>query len=194
MTPAARGSPPNGEVGHAIARTRRARPPWAPHLRFYGGAVIPTGRRATRPTVAGRIVTAGVLGAFLLAGCNPTAAPDPDVARPLPSTATATVTAPERAPAVAGVTLPWPAATQEAANDLQAQVDRGAQPWLLDPSEVAIAYAAAAHDWPDAEAYPGPDGTSVDVRNADGERLTLSLAQPARTGSDGIWVVTAEEG
>jgi hypothetical protein len=32
----------------------------------------------------------------------------------------------------------------------------------------------------------------VDVRTADGERLTLSLAQPARPGSDGIWVVTAE--
>jgi len=90
------------------------------------------------------------------------------------------------------VTLPWPAATPDEATALQAEVDRGKQPWLLDPSEVAIAYAAAAHDWPDAEAYPGPDGTSVDVRNGDGARIILSLAQPARTGDDGIWVVTAE--
>jgi hypothetical protein len=64
---------------------------------------------------------------------------------------------------------------------------------LLEPSEVAIAYAAAAHGWADAESYPGPDGTSVDVRNADGERLTLSLTQPARPGDDGIWVVTSEQ-
>lgn len=88
--------------------------------------------------------------------------------------------------------LPWPAATAADAAALQAEVDRGAQPWLLDPSEVAIAYAAAAHGWPDAEAYPGPDGTSVDVRNAAGERITLGLSQPARHGDGGIWVVTSE--
>lgn len=152
--------------------------------------MIPTGRRASRPTVAGKIVTAGLLAGLLLAGCAPsttpgtTAPPEPD---PLPPT-----TAPSDAPVSAQVELPWPAATAADAAALQAEVDRGAQPWLLDPSEVAIAYAAAAHDWPDAEAYPGPDGTSVDVRNADGERRTLTLAQPARTGSDGIWVVTAE--
>jgi hypothetical protein len=156
--------------------------------------VIATGRRTSRPIVAGRVaagrvVTAGVLAAFVLAGCSPAPAPAPDVTEP----PTPAATAPEQAPAAAEVRLPWPAATPEAAAELQAQVDRGAQPWLLDPSEVAIAYAAAAHDWPDAEAYPGPDGTSVDVRNADGERLTLSLAQPGRTGSDGIWVVTAEQ-
>ena len=158
--------------------------------------MIPTGRRATRPTVAGKIltakiVTAGLLAGFLLAGCAPSTAPGtsaPPEPRPLPPTSTA----PPDAPASARAELPWPAATAADAAALQAEVDRGAQPWLLDPSEVAIAYAAAAHDWPDAEAYPGPDGTSVDVRNADGERRTLTLAQPARTGSEGIWVVTAE--
>ena len=41
-------------------------------------------------------------------------------------------------------------------------------------------------------ANPGPGGTSVDVRNPAGERLTLSLEQPGRRGGDGIWVVTAE--
>jgi hypothetical protein len=152
--------------------------------------VISTGRRASRPTVAGTIVTS-LLAGLLLAGCTPSAAPGASTSagpRPLPSTSTA----PPDAPVSTEAELPWPAATAADAAALQAQVDRGSQPWLLDPSEVAIAYAAAAHDWPDAEAYPGPDGTSVDVRNADGERLTLSLAQPGRTGSDGIWVVTAE--
>jgi hypothetical protein len=153
--------------------------------------VIPTGRRTSRPIVAGKIVTAALLAGFLLAGCAPSVTPGttaPPEPRPLPPSSTA----PSDAPAPARVELPWPAVTAADAAALQAEVDRGAQPWLLDPSEVAIAYAAAAHDWPDAEAYPGPDGTSVDVRNADGETLTLTLAQPARTGSEGIWVVTAE--
>jgi hypothetical protein len=137
------------------------------------------------------IVAAGALGGSLLAGCTPastagtSAPPEP---RPLPPTSTA----PSDSPAPARVALPWPAGTAADAAALQAEVDRGAQPWLLDPSEVAIAYATAAHDWPDAEAYPGPDGTSVDIRNGDGERITLTLAQPARTGDEGIWVVTAE--
>jgi hypothetical protein len=154
--------------------------------------VISTGRRTSRPIVAGRIATTVLLAGFLLAGCTLTAGTPgtsaPAGPRPLPPTSTA----PTQAPAATDVVLPWPAATPGDAKELQAQVDRGAQPWLLDPCEVAIAYAAAAHDWPDAEAYPGPDGTSVDVRNADGERITLSLDQPARTGDDGIWVVTAE--
>jgi hypothetical protein len=155
--------------------------------------VISTGRRASRPIVAGKIAMTGLLVGFLLAGCTLSTTPGtsaPAGPRPLPPTSTAPS---DDAPAPAEVELlPWPAATAADAAGLQTAVDRGAQPWLLDPSEVAIAYAAAAHDWPDAEAYPGPDGTSVDVRNADGERLILSLAQPARRGSDGIWVVTAE--
>lgn len=150
--------------------------------------MLPTGRRSSRPIVAGRIA-AGLLAGFLLAGCAATTTTPGTSA---PPAAGAPPTTGEPAPAAADVVLPWPAATPAEAAGLQAQVDRGAQPWLLDPSEVAISYAAAAHDWPDAEAYPGPDGTSVDVRNADGERLTLTLAQPARTGDDGIWVVTAE--
>jgi hypothetical protein len=161
--------------------------------------VIPTGRRASHLIVAGRIVAAGLLAGFLLAGCTPPTAPDTRTSTglaPQPSASGApsdgASTAPSDAALSTRVELPWPAATAADAANLQAQVDRGAQPWLLDPSEVAIAYAAAAHDWPDAEAYPGPDGTSVDVRNADGERLTLSLSQPARRGDDGIWVVTAE--
>lgn len=150
--------------------------------------MIPTGR-TSRSIVAGRIAPTALLAGLLLAGCTLTTAPgtgSPAGPRPMPPASTAP------APAASDVALPWPVATAQAAIELQAQVDRGSQPWLLDPSEVAIAYAAAAHDWPDAEAYPGPDGTSVDVRNADGERLTLSLSQPGRTGSDGIWVVTAE--
>jgi hypothetical protein len=202
MIPASGGSSPKGRV----ARTRRPDACGAvmagSHLQPYGGSVFWTGRRATRHHVAGRslavrIATAGLLAGVLLTGCTvlstapasttpgTNAPPEP---RPLPPTSTA----PPDAPVATQVQLPWPAPTASEAAALQAEVDRGAQPWLLDPSEVAIAYAAAAHDWPDAEAYPGPDGTSVDIRNADGERRTLMLAQPAKKGSDGIWVVTAE--
>jgi hypothetical protein len=57
---------------------------------------------------------------------------------------------------------------------------------------VAVSYAQVAHGSTDAEASAGPDGTSVDVRNGRGEHLALTLAQPGRTGTGGIWVVTAE--
>jgi hypothetical protein len=160
--------------------------------------VITTGPRRT--TAVPGLLAAALVSGLVLAGCGaapptsgaggpgapPTAPSSPAAPPPAPAGAPAATPAPE------AVQLPWPARTAADATALQAEVDRGAQPWLLDPSEVAIAYAAAAHGWPDAEAYPGPDGTSVDVRNADGERLVLTLAQPARRGDDGIWVVTAE--
>ena len=136
---------------------------------------------------------AALLSALALAGCAPGATtPAPAVSgggsaqtSEAPGPASSTGTAEP-------VQLPWPARTASDAAALQAAADSGSQPWLLDPSEVAVSYAAAAHGWADAEGYPGPDGTSVDVRNSDGERLTLSLVQPARVGDDGIWVVTAE--
>ncbi|MFC5236280.1 hypothetical protein [Pseudonocardia zijingensis] len=152
--------------------------------------MFPTGRRTPLPRVAGGIATA-VLLSVLAAGCTSDTAPGAH-APARTDLAPGATTTPTAAPDSAQVELPWPAPDAAAAAALQAEVDRGSQPWLLDPSEVAISYAAAAHDWPDAEAYPGPDGTSVDVRNADGERITLTLAQPARKGGDGIWVVTAE--
>lgn len=158
-----------------------------------------------RPAAAGarRTVVGALLAGIVLAGCasTPPATSGGGAPGPLPQAPSGarpdkdlSGAGPAAAPSEGAhsVELPWPAPTAAAAAALQGEVDRGAQPWLLDPSEVAIAYAAAAHDWPDAEAYPGPDGTSVDVRNAEGERLTLSLAQPARTGDDGIWVVTTE--
>jgi hypothetical protein len=160
----------------------------------------------------GRVAVAALLGGFVLAGCAAAppattststsgaatgAAPAPRTTGPsstAPSITAPSTTAPPatRAPATDGVALPWPVSGGAEVAALQAEVDRGAQPWLLDPSEVAISYAAAALGWTDAEAYPGPDGTSVDIRNAEGERRTLTLTQPGRTGADGIWVVTAE--
>jgi hypothetical protein len=100
---------------------------------------------------------------------------------------------PQQAEPGDAVELPWPVAGAADAAALQAEVDNGAQPWLLEPTEVAKSYAAATYGWTRAEAYPGPNGTSVDVRNSAGDKYTLTLAQPGRTGDGGIWVVTAEQ-
>jgi len=93
---------------------------------------------------------------------------------------------PPTAPTVA---LPWPAATAAQVASLQAAVDGGAQPWLLDPTQVALAYAAA-RGWADAAAL---DTTTagVTIRSAAGTHV-LALAQPGKTGLAGIWVVTAD--
>ncbi len=130
----------------------------------YGGAV------QTRARVAGVLLLAAAL-----AGCAPAAqAPAPQP----PASATA-----------APVTLPWPAATAAQAASLQTAVDGGAQPWLLDPTQVALAYAAA-RGWPDAAAVD-TTAAGVTIRSSAGTHV-LTLAQPGKTGTAGIWVVTAD--
>jgi hypothetical protein len=159
----------------------------------------------TRPHRAAGPAAAALLAGLVLAACSNapgSTAPGragPATASSAPAESGAGDPGKAAGPAGGGTTdpaqpveLPWPAHSAADAAALQTAADSGSQPWLLDPSEVAISYAAAAHGWADAEAYPGPDGTSVDVRNPDGDRLTLTLAQPARTGDTGIWVVTAE--
>jgi nitrous oxide reductase accessory protein NosL len=89
--------------------------------------------------------------------------------------------------------LPWPTADPAR---LQAAVDGGAQPWLLDPSDLADSYVSATYGWTAAASTTRPGGTSasttVDVRNTDGARRTLTAAQPGRKGAGGIWRVTAD--
>jgi hypothetical protein len=148
---------------------------------------------------SGRAVAVAFLAALLLAGCGggglptgagPTAPPaQPPAPQSVPRTAEEETTTP--APAGSAAELPWPAAGAAEAAALQAAADNGAQPWLLDPAEVALSYASAAHGWTDAEAQPGPDGI-VEVRRPGGQRLALTVAQPGRTGRSGIWVVTTE--
>jgi hypothetical protein len=148
---------------------------------------------------SGRAVAVAFLAALLLAGCGgaglptgaaPTAPPvQPPAPQPAPQTAQEETTTP--APAGSAAELPWPAAGAAEAAALQAAVDNGSQPWLLDPAEVAVSYASAAYGWTDAEAQPGPGGI-IEVRRPGGQRLALTVAQPGRTGKSGIWVVTTE--
>ena len=75
-------------------------------------------------------------------------------------------------------------------------MDDGSQPWLLDPSDLADSYVSATYGWTAADSTARPGGTSaktlVDVRNSDGARRTLTVAQPGKKGSGGIWLVTAD--
>lgn len=140
-----------------------------------------------------RVAGVLILAAAALAGCA-TATPGP--ASPATGTPPVTTSAtPSAAPApvtggpAAGVTLPWPAAGAGKVSALQSAVDGGAQPWLLDPTEVALSYAAA-RGWTSAEATAnGKSG--VTVRSSAGTHA-LTLTQPGRTGNGGIWVVTSD--
>lgn len=150
---------------------------------------LPRAGRAAAVALLAVLLLAGCGGGGLPAGAGPTApAVQPPALQSEPQTAEGTSTP---APAGSSVELPWPAAGAAEAAALQAAADNGAQPWLLDPAEVAVSYAATAYGWTDAEAQPGPDGI-VEVRRPGGQRLALTLAQPGRTGRSGIWVVTTE--
>jgi hypothetical protein len=169
----------------------------------------PAARRPAigRPARIGLLVAGPLTAGLLLAGCGASAGAPPVLAATaaVPSTTatpsttaepstTATLVAVEPTPTTersSPVMLPWPAATPAEAADLQRSVDGGAEPWLLDPVEVASAYAAAARGWTDADAVPAPGGKTVEISNGE-HRMSVSLAQPGRAGDGGIWVVTAE--
>ncbi|QJY47576.1 hypothetical protein [Pseudonocardia broussonetiae] len=140
-----------------------------------------------------RLLVTSATACVLLAGCgSPTPAATPDPVPP-PSGVPA-VTEPAVAPAVAA---PWPARSAAESVGLQESVDDGAQPWLLDPAELARSYVAAAYGWDDATVVAAGGGTAgadtVDVTGPDGTRRVLTVAQPGRTGEGGIWVVTADD-
>ncbi|MHA6781516.1 hypothetical protein ACVGOW_11050 [Pseudonocardia saturnea] len=128
-----------------------------------------------------RTLLTALAATALLGGC----------AAPTPTAPTPTAPAPAVADPAPAVGLPWPARSAAEAAGLQQAVDGGAQPWLLDPAELALSYATAAHGWADAGITV--DGETVQVTGPDGEARTLTVAQPDRVGPGGIWVVTADD-
>jgi hypothetical protein len=154
------------------------------------------------------------LAVAALAGCGgapapPAAPPVPAVAPPSAPTPRALPPAPaapapeapdapdaRSAPASGDEELPWPARSVTEAAELQRTVDAGAQPWLLDPTEVALSYASAVHGWGSATAAEqGPadgGGTAVDVTGPGGAVRLLVLRQPAAEGAGGIWAVASD--
>jgi len=95
-------------------------------------------------------------------------------------------TVPQAAPT--GTALLWPVTEQAAAQTLQDEVDRGAQPWTLDPEEVALNYATSTWGWTAPEPASTAPGT-VTLTDPQGS-ATLTLVQPVRAGATGIWVVS----
>lgn len=122
-----------------------------------------------------RTLLTALAATALLGGC---AAPTPTAPGPAPADPPA-------------VELPWPARSAAEAAGLQQAVDGGAQPWLLDPAELALSYATAAHGW--TAAGTTVEGETVQVTGPDGEARTLTVRQPVRTGPGGIWVVAADD-
>jgi hypothetical protein len=170
---------------------------------------------------AAALVTTGVAAA-VLAGCGdagteltPGPARQSSSASPLPSpeattSAAPTTTVPAPTTRAHGTTAPhavtsaptagaqtapamiWPVTDAAAARQLQADVDGGSQPWLLDPQEVALSYTSAVYGWTSPETTPAGAGT-VQVQDPQGGRATVHLVQPVRAGAGGIWVVGAAE-
>lgn len=137
-----------------------------------------------------RLLVTSATACVLLAGCgSPTGSPAATVAPAPPAASSPASAGPAVAPAVA---VPWPARSAAESVGLQESVDDGAQPWLLDPAELARSYVAAAYGWDDDATVTASSG-SVEVTGPDGTRRALTVTQPGRTGEGGIWVVTADE-
>lgn len=84
----------------------------------------------------------------------------------------------------------WPAANQASAVQLQNQVDGGRQPWLLDPTEVAVSYAGAVLGYRNPGVFPTGVGR-IDVQDGRSPaKATITLGQTVRRGDGGIWLVT----
>ncbi|GAA3240489.1 hypothetical protein GCM10017691_42660 [Pseudonocardia petroleophila] len=130
------------------------------------------------------ILGVSVAACALLAGCGSPAPAAPAPAPPAASSADAA------AGTDAAVELPWPGRSAAESAGLQQAADDGAQPWLLDPAELARSYAAAAYGWDTVTATA--TGDSVEITGPGNVRHVLTVAQPGRTGTGGIWVVTAD--
>jgi len=124
------------------------------------------------------------VAALTLAGCAGTGESAARV--PEQTSSVAPTTVPQAAPN--GTALLWPVTDTAAAQQLQAAVDGGSQPWLLDPEEVATSYATQAWGWTDPEPTSSAPGT-ITLRDPKGT-AALTLVQPVRAGSTGIWVVS----
>ncbi|ODU00221.1 MAG: hypothetical protein ABS81_24275 [Pseudonocardia sp. SCN 72-86] len=136
-----------------------------------------------------------LVAAVSVAGCGSTAPQSGPQSGP---TGSMTQPTPMATPPPAGSTtaapgaLLWPVTDATQAKALQAQVDQGSQAWLLDPSEVATNYATTVLQWR-APSAGAPDGGTVVVTDPDAGSVTLTLVQPATTGSAGVWIVSTEQ-
>jgi hypothetical protein len=88
-----------------------------------------------------------------------------------------------------GTTFPGEGLSADHAADLQEEVDEGHEPWRLDQSSVAAAFARDRFGWADVDVALD-DPHTVQVTDATGQHVvSLQMRQPAREGDTGIWVV-----
>ena len=84
----------------------------------------------------------------------------------------------------------WPATDAASARNLQQQVDRGSDPWLLDPEEVAISFAGSELGYRKPKVVVLAPGR-VDLQDGRSSAQALvTLQQTVRSGQGGIWLVT----
>lgn len=88
---------------------------------------------------------------------------------------------------VAGI---WPVRTRAQAIRLQHAADAGHQPWLLDPAQVVGAYLRSVWhvNQPDVQKI---SATRYVGRLAATSQTLLTVTQPVRIGSGGIWVIAS---
>ncbi len=104
------------------------------------------------------------------------------------TTSTSTSSTEAETPQPAGQHFVFPDADLNQAQQAQAAVDQGHQPWRLDPTLVASAYGASL-GWDQTTVSP-VDSKTYDITPADGStRLRLTLSQPIRQDQTGIWEI-----
>ena len=88
-----------------------------------------------------------------------------------------------------GTTITGENISAEHAADLQEEVDEGHEPWRLDQSSVAAAFAGDRFGWTDVEIALDDPHTVQVTDTASQHLVSLQMRQPAREGETGIWVV-----
>lgn len=84
----------------------------------------------------------------------------------------------------------WPFTSQRQAQAAQRAVAEGHQPWLLDPRQVASAFASGVLGWVRPVSKQTGPGTVTVTWSGSDDIVRAELAQPVRQGSAGIWMIT----
>jgi hypothetical protein len=83
----------------------------------------------------------------------------------------------------------WPETSLAQARAVQAAVDRGHQPWRLNPVSVAALYGQRVYGFPDPHVRVSSGQTYRLSAPGSADAVTVRVTQPVRAGSAGIWAV-----
>jgi hypothetical protein len=93
----------------------------------------------------------------------------------------------------------YPHLTRYLAEDAQAQVNQGQQPWLLDVRQVASSFASSLLKWSGTNVTVGSGGGAQDVAatvtiqksSGPGGAITLTMSRLEGRANNGVWEVTS---